>query len=104
MPVPIDFGHGVETAHFTFSYTPLRDEAGRVRGIYALVQETTQQVQTRAERERLLTQLIDVQESVAEGLVILDHQGNIISMNSAARALLQVEMSEARHRTAFTQE
>jgi PAS domain S-box-containing protein len=50
--------HGyVEEAHFAFSYTPVRDDDGRVCGIFCPCQETTQQViATRrevADRERL---------------------------------------------------
>jgi PAS domain S-box-containing protein len=50
--------HGyVEETHFAFSYTPVRDDAGRVCGIFCPCQETTQQVIAKrrnvAERERL---------------------------------------------------
>ncbi|MBM0207225.1 PAS domain S-box protein [Micromonospora sp. STR1s_5] len=51
-----------EEAHFAFSYTPVRDESGRVAGIFCPCTETTAQVlaerRSVAERERL-TQLFD---------------------------------------------
>jgi hypothetical protein len=54
-------GHPEET-HFAFSYTPVRDGAGQVAGIFCPCTETTKQVLAErrivAERERL-TQLFD---------------------------------------------
>jgi len=46
-----------EEAHFTFSYTPIRDAAGRIAGFFCPCQETTKEVFAKrrgvAERERL---------------------------------------------------
>ena len=34
LPVVLERGQSVEAAWFTFSYTPLRDESGRVAGVF----------------------------------------------------------------------
>ncbi|GGD63848.1 PAS domain-containing protein [Erythrobacter arachoides] len=52
--------HGFEEeTYFTFSYSPVRDEGGKVRGLYCACTETTQKVlairSNKAERERLET-------------------------------------------------
>ena len=51
-----------EETHFAFSYTPVRDEAGEVRGMFCACTETTQQVLAErdrvAQRERL-TQMFE---------------------------------------------
>ncbi len=52
----LDRGNGLEEAHFAFSYTPIRDDAGRVVGLFCPCIETTERVaasrQLAAERER----------------------------------------------------
>ena len=53
-------GADLETAYFTLSYTPVRDDAGTVVGILLTVLETTPAIEARelqAERERLLAQI-----------------------------------------------
>ena len=45
--IPLDRNGYLEDCYFTFSYTPLRDETGTVRGILVPLVETTQTVLTR---------------------------------------------------------
>jgi two-component sensor histidine kinase len=57
-PLTIErFGYPEQT-HFTFCYSPIRDEAGKVRGLIDTVIETTEKVQTQA-RARLLNRELE---------------------------------------------
>jgi PAS domain S-box-containing protein len=103
MSMPMLRDGNIETTYFTFSWTPLRDESGHVRGIYVLAQETTAQVLARAERERLLAQMMGVYESMDEGLVVMDPQGNLLTINPAAQNLLKLDAVSGQHWTAFTE-
>ena len=49
--IPLDRNGYLEDCYFTFSYTPLRDETGAVRGILVPAVETTQTVLTRRRLE-----------------------------------------------------
>lgn len=45
-----------EDTYFTWSYSPIRDAAGRIGGLFCACTEETQRVYAEAERDRLLTQ------------------------------------------------
>ncbi len=58
----IDRGHGLSEAHFAFSYTPVRDAAGHIVGLFCVCRETTEDVLAqrardaeRARTERMFT-------------------------------------------------
>nr|WP_247893748.1 PAS domain S-box protein [Azospirillum endophyticum] len=71
LPVPLERRGAVEERHFTFSYTPITDEAGRTGGFLCIVAETTSAVRSRrrmafhAELESRLRDLTDPVEVVA---------------------------------------
>ena len=49
--------HGFwEDTYFTWSYSPIRDRAGAVRGLYCAVTEETEHIRAEAERDRLAAQ------------------------------------------------
>jgi PAS domain S-box-containing protein len=77
-----------EHTWFTFSYSPVRDETGRVAGIYCAVTETTHKVlaERRAERERARTvQLFDQ----APGLIcVLRGPDHVLEFGNAAVSAL----------------
>jgi GAF domain-containing protein len=50
-PVPLEGPGGLPMRWFTFSWTPLRDDAGRVAGFYCATTETTSRVLAERERE-----------------------------------------------------
>ena len=56
----LDRGHGLQEAHFAFSYTPVFDDDGKVVGLFCPCTETTEQVLSQSrlaaaqERQRLL--------------------------------------------------
>lgn len=52
--VPITRNGQLEDVYWTYGYSPVRDDDGRIGGVLVVVQETTERVQTLAERELLL--------------------------------------------------
>ncbi|MFN3688422.1 MAG: PAS domain S-box protein [Salinarimonas sp.] len=78
-----------EETHFSFSYTPVRDEAGAVAGFLCPCNETTAQVMAerrrreaevalRAERDRTRRVL----DGMAEGFGLLDREFRILDINA----------------------
>ncbi len=62
LPVPVQRGPSPEIAHFSFSYTPVRDDGGAVIGLFCVVQDTTQGVlanQAVAQEKNRLAQLFE---------------------------------------------
>jgi PAS domain S-box-containing protein len=57
LPLQLDRGSGPETAWFTFSYSPLFDDTGMVRGVLSVAVESTQAVLS--ERRHALRLLLD---------------------------------------------
>ena len=77
-----------EETHFSFSYTPVRDEAGQVAGFFCPCNDITGQVM--AERSRRSsedalrdseTRLRGVLDAVTEGFVLLDREFRVIEIN-----------------------
>ena len=70
-----------EETHFAFSYTPVRDEADAVVGLFCPCTETTKQVL--AERARLdaEAQARSVLDAVKEGFVLLDRDFRVLDIN-----------------------
>ena len=60
MPVVLERNGYQETAYFTFSYSPLWDEAGRCAGLLATVTETTDRVRAERENAGLLERVQEV--------------------------------------------
>jgi two-component sensor histidine kinase/Arc/MetJ-type ribon-helix-helix transcriptional regulator len=73
-----------EEAHFAFSYTPVRDEAGHVAGMFCACTETTEQVRARAavgaERERLYSLF----HQAPGFMCVLDGPEHVFSLANAA--------------------
>ena len=73
-----------EKAHFAFSYTPVRDEAGHVSGMFCACMETTEQVKVgaaiRAERERLYSLF----QQAPGFMCVLDGPEHTFSLTNAA--------------------
>ena len=99
--------HGYpEETHFAFSYTPVRDEAGVVRGMFCACTETTEQVmaaRARLEAEDALQQLaLTLEQRVAERTAERDRlwrlspdimmvarlDGEVLAVNPAFHTLL----------------
>lgn len=54
--IPIERNGRIEDVWWTYSYSPVRDDDGKVAGVLVVVQETTVRVRLLAERERLLAE------------------------------------------------
>jgi len=71
--VPITRNGAVEDVYWTYGYSPVRDDDGRIAGVLVVVQETTSYVKAQAERELLLQAeheaRVDAERARAEALV-----------------------------------
>jgi transcriptional regulator with PAS, ATPase and Fis domain len=87
-------GH-LDEVYFTFIYQPLKDGAGVVEGIFVLAVDVSMQVLARRHTEDLARQLQrerdrmqQILEVLPAGVVILDAQGRIATLNRTAKALV----------------
>jgi PAS domain S-box-containing protein len=80
---------------------PLLGGDGRPRGAVGIFLDITERKQAEQERERLLIQLQTVLDSITDGVVIADVQGNLVSMNPAALAIHGYQSVEQVHRHMF---
>jgi len=93
---------GVTRAYyFTFSYSPIRDETGKVSGVFCPVTETTERVQ-RARREQTLRreaevardQVTSILESMSDSFVAFDPQWRITAINASAAAAMRQRQND----------
>jgi len=73
---------------------PLYDTAGQVDSVLILAHEVTEQVLARRQIEELAARDEAILDSMTEGLMIADLQGNVLSLNPAARRIHGHEISE----------
>jgi PAS domain S-box-containing protein len=83
LPLQLKRNGRVEDASFTFSYSPVRDEAGVVRGVLSVAMETTEKVRSERRRDflaRLDARLRDVDDPdalVAAACELLGRELNV---------------------------
>jgi PAS domain S-box-containing protein len=89
--LPIVHNGAVGEHYFTFSYSPIRDEAGTVRGVFCPVTETTARLQgerreqaLRVAAEAARDQVTHILESMSDSFVAFDSQWRIIAVNASA--------------------
>ena len=73
-----------EETYFTFSYSPVRDEAGAVAGLFCACTETTGQVMADRARQRL----IDVIEQSPDLIGLADPEGRAVYVNEAGQRMV----------------
>lgn len=73
----------LEVIHITYSLTPLTGPEGKRDRILAMGFETTVAVRQRRELEDALARNRAIFESISDGMLIADRQGNILAMNPA---------------------
>ena len=110
-PLMIDRYGSVEEAFFTWSYSPIPDDAGDIGGVLLITEETTQrvlaerQLREAAERERWLRAEADSQRVLLEtvlnqmgaGVVIAEApSGKVMLANNQAKQILQRSVGELR--------
>jgi PAS domain S-box-containing protein len=64
--IPIERNGRLEDVWWTYSYSPVRDEQGRIAGTLVVCQETTKKVVSQREREQLLEARRQAEESLRE--------------------------------------
>jgi len=82
-------------------YLPDRDAAGEVIGFFALVEDISERKRAEAARRESEERLRLVVESLAEGIVVQDAQGRIVSANEAAQRILGLSADELIGRTSI---
>jgi PAS domain S-box-containing protein len=70
-----------EQTWFSFSYSPVRDEAGGVGGVLCTIHETTERVQVEAALRESENKLAAVLEQLPVGVGLVDPEGNIVLSN-----------------------
>ncbi|WAJ31354.1 PAS domain S-box protein [Jeongeupella avenae] len=79
-------GYAEET-HFSFSYTPVRDEAGTVAGFFCPCNEITGQVLAERRLRESEARAKGVLDGMAEGFFLLDRQFRILDFNAEAERI-----------------
>jgi PAS domain-containing protein len=75
--------HGYdERTWFTFSYSPVRDDTGAVRGMFCACTETTAKVMAEEALRASEARASGVLEGMGEGFMLLDHDFRILQMNA----------------------
>jgi len=89
--LPIIHNGAVGEHYFTFSYSPIRDETGMVRGVFCPVAETTDRVQSerreqrlRAAAERARDDVSRILENMGDRFVAFDADWRITYANASA--------------------
>ncbi len=94
----LDRGDGLREAHFSFSYTPARDETGAVAGLFGVCSETTALIlgdrQRQAAEEQRLLLLNELNHRVKNTLAVV--QGIARQTFRDQEARLSLEVFEAR--------
>ena len=74
--------------YWTYSYSPVRDAAGVVRGILDVCHDVTAKLTAERERDAIAASLKNVLESTTDGLVVLDRQGRYTYANEQAAKIV----------------
>jgi PAS domain S-box-containing protein len=100
VPIPIYRDGRTEHAYWTFSYSPVRDETGRVAGVLVLCQETTRQV----ENLRLAGQRFqNFVRQATVGMIVLSGEEMVVEVvNNAYSQLVDRSPSELLNKPLFS--
>src|SRR3989442_64255 len=108
-PLLLERNSYLEECYFTFSLSPIRDETGRVGGIFTLATETTEKVigerrlrqetarreqELRAEAEAAQARVASILESITDGFFAVNYQWQFTYINQKAEQLLQKRRDE----------
>jgi PAS domain S-box-containing protein len=74
--------------YWTYSYSPVRDAAGAVCGIFVVSHDVTAKLKAERERDAIAANLKNVLESTTDGLVVLDKQGRYTYANEQAARIV----------------
>jgi PAS domain S-box-containing protein len=74
--------------YWTYSYSPVRDPAGAIVGIFIVAHDVTAKLTAERERDAVAANLKNVLESTTDGLVMLDEQGRYTYVNDQAARIV----------------
>ncbi|TNC63109.1 PAS domain S-box protein [Rubellimicrobium roseum] len=97
--IPRTDGEGPTERTFTASFSPIRDEAGRVAGIFHPVVETTGRILAERRLRQSEARLGDVLGGMDEAFGLMDRDFRILTFNEAALRLETRSLSEIVGRT-----
>jgi PAS domain S-box-containing protein len=80
--------------YWTYSYSPIRDAAGAVRGIFVVSHDVTATLKTERERDLIAANLKNVLESTTDGLVVLDKEGRYTYVNEQAARIVAMKPAD----------
>ncbi len=87
--------HGtLQDIYWTYSYSPVRDAAGSVCGIFVVAHDVTANLNAERERDAIAANLKNVLESTTDGLVVLDKQGRYTYVNDQAARIVALQPSD----------
>jgi hypothetical protein len=78
LPVTLERSGYTEECYFTFCYTPVHDEAGKVGGIFGTVSETTTRV-VGERRLQILRELSDIARAVDSAAEVCAHAAEVLA-------------------------
>ncbi|WP_158788047.1 PAS domain S-box protein [Granulicella sp. L46] len=79
--VPVTRQGVLKDVYWTYSYSPVRDTAGRVSGVLVVCHDVTEKLAAERERDALAANLKNVLESTTDGLATLDKDWRYSYMN-----------------------
>jgi signal transduction histidine kinase/CheY-like chemotaxis protein len=80
----LDRGNGLQEAHFTYSYTPVRDADGAVLGIFCACSETTVAVSERNDADQNLSRLTQMFEQAPGWICMLEGPDHRFKLSNRA--------------------
>jgi PAS domain S-box-containing protein len=79
--VPVTRQGILKDVYWTYSYSPVRDAAGRVTGVLVVCHDVTEKLAAEQERDAIAANLKNVLESTTDGLAMLDKEWRYTYMN-----------------------
>ncbi|MDB4992861.1 MAG: luxQ 8, partial [Myxococcaceae bacterium] len=85
--VPILRNGRIEDVYWTYGYSPVYDDDGRVGGVLVVVTETTARVFAERALTEMSESLATTLDSIGEGVIATDLSGAVVRMNPLAESL-----------------
>jgi PAS domain S-box-containing protein len=85
--------------YWTYSYSPVRDAAGAICGIFVVSHDVTAKLKAERERDTIAANLKNVLESTTDGLVVLDKLGRYTYANEQAARIVALRPEQMIGRT-----
>ena len=82
LELKLDRTGSLQEAYFTFSYSALQNDAGKIEGLFCCAVETTDAVRARRETEKSQAQLTAVLEAMSEGFFSIDKDWIVTRVNT----------------------